>query len=129
MDSAHTASLGIPELSEADSVVHVFPCMANRSILSVGQMCSEGYYVTFRNDEFTIYNSAGKTILKGQRDLTTGLWRIILRPDKPPSTIAAANRMYELRNTGALANYLHKAMFSPTKSALLQDVKKVHITT
>jgi hypothetical protein len=40
-----------------------------------------------------------------------------------------ANNIYELRNTGALVNYLHKAMFSPTKSALLQAVKSGHIIT
>jgi hypothetical protein len=40
-----------------------------------------------------------------------------------------ANNVYELRNTGALVNYVHKAMFSPTKSALLQEVKNVHLIT
>jgi hypothetical protein len=35
--------------------------------------------------------------------------------------------MYELHNTGALFHYLHKALFSPTKSALLQAVKNGHI--
>jgi hypothetical protein len=39
------------------------------------------------------------------------------------------NNFSELRNTGALVNYLHKAMFSPTKSVLLQDVKNGHLTT
>jgi hypothetical protein len=39
-----------------------------------------------------------------------------------------ANNIYELRNTGALVNYLHKDMFSPTKSALLQAIKNGHIT-
>jgi hypothetical protein len=67
--------------------------------------------------------------LKGKRDFNTGLCRINLHPDKPQPTIAAANNVYELRNTGALVNYLHKAMFRPTKSALLQDFKKGHITT
>jgi hypothetical protein len=40
-----------------------------------------------------------------------------------------ANSVYELRNTGALVNYLHEAMFSPTKSALLQAVKNGHLIT
>jgi hypothetical protein len=40
-----------------------------------------------------------------------------------------ANNVYELRNTGALVNYLYKAMFSPTKSDLLQAVKNGHIIT
>jgi hypothetical protein len=37
--------------------------------------------------------------------------------------------VYELRNTGALFHYLHKALFSPTKSALLQAVKDGHLIT
>jgi hypothetical protein len=52
-----------------------------------------------------------------------------LRPDKPHPTIAAANNVYELRNTGALFNYLHTTMFSPTQYALLRAVKKGHLTT
>jgi hypothetical protein len=37
--------------------------------------------------------------------------------------------MYELRNTGALVHYLHKALFSPTKAAILQAVKDGHLIT
>jgi hypothetical protein len=37
--------------------------------------------------------------------------------------------VYELRNTGALVKYLHKAMFSPTKAALLKAVKQGHLAT
>jgi hypothetical protein len=119
MGSTHTSSLDIPELSEAASVARVVPDMANHSFLSVCQMCNEGYYVTFRIDGVIIYNSTGKAILKGQQYLNTGLWRINLHTDKPRPTMAAANNIYKLRNTGALVNYLHKTMFSPTKYALL----------
>jgi hypothetical protein len=38
MDSSHTAELNIPELNAAASVEHVFPGMANHSLLSVGQL-------------------------------------------------------------------------------------------
>jgi hypothetical protein len=37
--------------------------------------------------------------------------------------------VYELRNTGALVHYLHKALFSPTISAMLQVVKDGHLIT
>jgi hypothetical protein len=37
--------------------------------------------------------------------------------------------VYELRNTGALVHYLHKALFSPTKFALLQAFKDGHLIT
>jgi hypothetical protein len=60
--------------------------------------------ITFRIDGVTIYNSSEKSILKGQRDLNTGLWRINLRHEKPHHTIYVANNIYELRNTGALVN-------------------------
>jgi hypothetical protein len=40
-----------------------------------------------------------------------------------------ANNVYELCNTVALVNYLHKAMFSPTKYALLWAVKNDHLIT
>jgi hypothetical protein len=40
-----------------------------------------------------------------------------------------ANNVYELRSTGALVHYLHKALFSPTKSAMLQAVKDGYLIT
>jgi hypothetical protein len=104
MDSTHIASLDIPELSQEASMAHVFACMENHSLLSVVQLCNEGYYVTLKIDGVTIYNSTEKAILKGQRDLNTGLWRIKLRHEKPQHTIYVANNVYKLRNTGALVN-------------------------
>jgi hypothetical protein len=129
MDSTHTSSLNIPELSDAASVAHVFPAMANNSLLSVGKLFNEGYYVTFKINGVTIFNHGGKSILKGHRDLGTGLWFINLRKDKPQTPIAASNNVYELRNTGALVNYLHKVMFSPTKAAFIKAVKQGHLKT
>jgi hypothetical protein len=67
--------------------------------------------------------------LKGARDVETGLWRINLRKDYQQHPHEVENDIYELRNTGALVNHLHKAMFSPTKSALLQAVKNGHLIT
>jgi hypothetical protein len=128
MDSTHTASLDIPELNYAASIAHVFPAMENNSFLSVGQVCNEGYYVTLKIDGVTIFNYEGKAILKGHRDLGTGLWCINLRKDEPQLPIAAANNVYELRSTGALVNYLHTTMFIPTNKAFIKDVKQGHLT-
>jgi hypothetical protein len=61
--------------------------------------------------------------------LDTGLWRINLRKDYQQVHQPVSNKIYELRNTGALVHYLHKALFSPTKSALLQAVKNGHLVT
>jgi hypothetical protein len=129
MESSHTAALDIPELNTAASIAHFFPGMANHSALSVGQLCNEGYTVTFKNASVTIRDSQELQILSGAHDLDTGLWRINLRKENQQPQQAVANKVYELRNTGAFVNYLHKALFSPTKSALLQAVKNGHLIT
>jgi hypothetical protein len=61
--------------------------------------------------------------------LDTGLWRINLKKDNQQIHQPVANIFYDLSNTGALVHYLHKAFFSPTKSALLQAVKNGHLVT
>jgi hypothetical protein len=101
MESSHTAELEIPELNVAASKAHVFPRMANHSLLSVGQLCDEGYIVTFKN---TICNSQKSQILNGPRDLDTGLWRINLKQTNNHTPEPIANNLYELRNTGALVH-------------------------
>jgi hypothetical protein len=129
MESSHTAELNIPELNAAASIAHVFPGMANHSLLSVGKLCNEGYIVTFRNASVTICDPQEFEILSGARDLDTGLWRIDLRKDNKQLQQSVANNVYKVRNTGELFHYLHKSLFSPTKSALLQAIKNGHLVT
>jgi hypothetical protein len=121
--------LDIPGLNTAASKAHVFPGMTHHSLLSVGQLCDEGYIVTFQQDTVTICNSDNSKLLSGPRDVNTGIWRINLK--QPSKTIPdpVANSVYELRNTRALVHYLHKALFSPTKAAMLQAVKDEHLIT
>jgi hypothetical protein len=127
MESSHTADLDIPELNAAASKAHVLPGMANHSLLSVG--CDEGYIVTFKQDTVTICDSGNSQILSGPWDLNTGLWHINLRRTHNHKPEPIANNVYELRNTGALVHYLHKSLFIPTKSAMLQAVKAGHLIT
>jgi hypothetical protein len=129
MESSHTADLDIPELNAAASKSHVSPGMAHNSLLSVGQLCDEGYIVTFQRDTVTICNSENSKRLSGPRDDTTGLWRINLKQTNKHIPDPIASNVYELRNTGALLHYLHKALFSPTKLAMLQAFKDGHLIT
>jgi hypothetical protein len=118
MESSHTADLGIPELNAYGSKAHVFPGMAHHYLLSVGQLYDEGCIVTFQRDTVTICNSDNTKLLSGPRDVTTGLWRINLKQTNKHTPDPIASNVYELRNTGALLHYLHKALFSPTKAAM-----------
>jgi hypothetical protein len=129
MESSHTADLDNPELNAAVSNAHVFPGMAHLSLLLVGQLCDEGYTGTFRRDTVTICNSENSKLLSGPRDDTTGLWRINLKSTNKHIPKPIANNVYELRNTGALVHYFQKALFSPTKAAMLQAVKDGHLIT
>jgi hypothetical protein len=129
MESSHTAEVDIPELNAAASKAHVSPGMANHSLFSVGQLYDEGYIVTFKQDEVTICDSEKSQILSGPRDLNTGLWRINLKQTNNHKPERISNNVYELRNTGALVHYFQKALFSPTKSAMLQAVKDEHLIT
>jgi hypothetical protein len=129
MESSHTAELDIPKLNAAESKAHVLPGMANHSLLSVGQLCDEGYIVTFKQASVTICDSQKYQILNGPRDLDTGLWRINLKQTNNHIPEPIANNVHELRNTGALVHYLHKTLFSPTKYELLQAVKDGHLIT
>jgi hypothetical protein len=129
MESAHTDELNIPELNAAASMAHIYPGMSNHYLLSVGQLCNEGYIATFKNASVTVCNSQEFQILSGPRDLDTGLWRINLRQDNQQVHQSVANNVYELLNTGALVHHLHKALFSPSKYELLQAVKNGHLVT
>jgi hypothetical protein len=127
MESSHTAQLNIAHLNAAASLAHVFPGMAKHSLLSLGKLCNEGYVVTFKDASVTVCDSQKFQILSGPRDLDTGLWRINLKQDNQQIHQPVENNVYELRNAVALVHYLHKALFSPTKTALLQALKNGHL--
>jgi hypothetical protein len=127
MESSHTAELDIPESNAAASKSHVCPGMAYHSLPSVGQLGDEGYIVTFKQYTVTICDSGYSQILSGSRGVNTGLWRINLKQTNKHIPDPIANKVYELRNTGSLVHYLYKALFSPTKSAMLQAVKDGHL--
>jgi hypothetical protein len=129
MESSHTVDLDIPGLNTAASKEHVFPGMAHHSLLSAGQLCDEGYIVTFRRDTVTICNSDNSKLLSGPRDVTTGLWRINLKQPIEHIPDPIANNLYESCNTVALIHYLHNDLFSMTKAAMLQAVKDGHLIT
>jgi hypothetical protein len=110
MESYHTAELKIPKFNAAASKGNVFPGTANHSLLSVGQLCDEGYIVTFKRASGTICDSEKPQLLSGPRDVNTGLWRINLKKTNNHIPEPIENNVYELRNTGALVHYLHKAL-------------------
>jgi hypothetical protein len=85
MESSHIAELNIPHINVAASIAHVSPGIANHSLLSVGQLCNEGYVFIFKEASVTVCDSKKFQILSGPRDLDTGIWRINLEQDNTPA--------------------------------------------
>jgi hypothetical protein len=129
MESSHAAELDIPGLNTTASKAHAIVGMTNQSLLSVGQLCDEGYIVAFKHASVTICDSQKSQILNGPQDLDTGLWRINLNQTNNHAPDPISNNVYELRSTCDLVHYLHTSLFSPTKYALLQDFKDGHLIT
>jgi hypothetical protein len=48
--------MDIPQLRKVSKEAHVFPAMENNSLLSVGQLCDEGYSVLFNTNGVKIIN-------------------------------------------------------------------------
>jgi hypothetical protein len=94
VESSHTADLDIPGFNSAASKAHVFPGMELHSLISIGQLCQEGYIVTFHRDTVTIHNSKSSKLLTGPRDITTGLWRINLKHTNTPIPNPIENNVY-----------------------------------
>jgi hypothetical protein len=116
-------------LNAAAPKAHVFPGMAHHYLFSVAQMYDEGYIVTFKQATVTICNSESSKLLSGPRDVNTGIWRINLMHTYKNIPDPIVNNVFELRNTGALVHHLHKALFIPTRSAVLQAVQDGHLIT
>jgi hypothetical protein len=94
--STHTATLNMPSLPQAAGQAHILPGLAQHSLLSVGQMCDSGCSVTFTVSNVTVTNG-DSTILTGQRDKESSLWRVPLDPD-PPLNVGqehSAHNVYE----------------------------------
>jgi hypothetical protein len=119
----------IPKLNAAAFKAHIFPGIAHHSLLSVEQLYDKGYIFTFKRAAVTICDPDNSQTLSGPRDLNTVLWCINLKHTNIhiPETIEKS--VHELRNTDAFFHYLHKSLFSPTKSAMLQAVKDGHLIT
>jgi hypothetical protein len=100
--------------------------MSNHSLLSVEQLWDEGYIVTFKQAAVTICDPDNSQVLSGPQDLNTGLWRINLKHTNSQIPELIANNVSVSRNTGYLVHNMHKALFSPTKSAMLQAVSPVN---
>jgi len=110
MRSSKVTNLDIPNSSKIGNQAHLFQDLTSGNLLSVGQLCNDGYDVTFTKNSVT-FNKNNQTMLTGKRRLHDGMWTITLPPPQ------RANIIIQYKPVGDAIKFLHAACFSPCISS------------
>jgi hypothetical protein len=130
LTSTHTATLNMPSLPQAARLAHILTGLAQHSLLSVGQMCDSGCSVTFTASNVTV-TRGHSTILTGERDKESSLWRVPLNP-APPLHVGqehSAHNVYEQKSIQDTIIYLHACCLSPVTDTWLKAIQNGHFAT
>jgi hypothetical protein len=120
----------MPSLIQAARLAHILPGLGQHSLLSVGQMCESGFSVTFTASNVTV-TKGHSTILTGERDKESSLWRAPLNP-APPLHVGQehhAHNVYEQKSIQDTITYLHACFFSPVTDTWLKSIQNGHFAT
>jgi hypothetical protein len=123
--STHTATLDLPSLPHAAKQYHILPGLAQHSFLSVGQMCYSGFAVIFTATKVEVTNGA-VTILSGQRDKESGMWRVPLGNNIATQAAPghSVHNVYEQKSIKDTITYFHACCFSSVQKNLDQGYSK-----
>ena len=126
MTATHTALINIPHLPAAVRKVHLFPELQNKSLLSLGQFCDNGYEIQLTQTAIHIKNTTDPSLsLTGSRAGPNSMWMINLLPptnNTTNRTIQQMNNVYEVNKQRDIVQYLHKAAFSPVPSTWITAI-------
>jgi hypothetical protein len=73
IQSSHTCNLLLTDLPPQERQAHILPGLVHNSLISVGQLCDNGYSVTFTQEQVT-GSKNGKCVMYGSRDPKSRLW-------------------------------------------------------
>ena len=117
MRSSKVTNLNIPNSSQIGNQAHLFQDLTSGNLLSVGQLCNDGYDVTFTKNKVT-FDKNNQTMLTGKRRLHDGMWTITLPPPQK------ANIVIQYKPVGDAIKFLHAACFSPCVSSWCKAIDK-----
>jgi hypothetical protein len=109
------------------------------NIISIPVLCDNGCEIQLTAADITVTKN-GFPVMNGYRDTNTRLWRLKTAshasdPPPPPAQNGPTHKTHSVNALvpeGTIADmiaFLHKAMFSPTTTTLLQAVKNGHLAT
>jgi hypothetical protein len=128
--STHTVTLNLPSLPHTARQAHIIPGLDQHSLLSVGQMFDSGCAVAFTSTKVPVKNGAS-TILTGQRDKDSGMWRVPLETSIPLQIAPEhyAHNVYEQKYIQDTITNLHACCFSPVQDTWLKAIQNGHFAT
>ena len=131
MQATHTALRRFPQLSLAALRANSFPALQNQALISIGQLCKNGFADTFRKDHLTSVKQ--KFTITSDRDTSSRLYYIDLAPRPQPNLLNTrslptfyAQSAYKMLTKSDLVRYLHRAAFSPVISTWTSAIYAVY---
>eukprot|EP00804_Cyclotella_cryptica_P015897 CCRYP_006383-RA/>CCRYP_006383-RA protein AED:0.07 eAED:-0.04 QI:0/0/0/1/0/0/2/0/1375 len=133
IQSTHTCNLDIPWLPNSITEAHIVPGLSHSSLVATRKFCDAGCQIIFDADECQV-NYKGKVVLSGNRDPSSGLWRVPINPTKPVHNLTQLNlspthsqeqyasNLYTLPFKQQQVKYIHQAFFSPPIHTLLKAI-------
>jgi hypothetical protein len=118
---SHTCNLLLMGFPPQERQAHILPGLVHNSLISVGQLCDNGFSVTFTHGQITVTKDK-KCVMRGSRDPKSRLWRVDLK-QKFEKLGVQCNHAHDNNNQKDLINYLHVACFSPVKSTCITAIK------
>eukprot|EP00804_Cyclotella_cryptica_P002616 CCRYP_010443-RA/>CCRYP_010443-RA protein AED:0.32 eAED:0.22 QI:0/-1/0/1/-1/1/1/0/664 len=133
IQSTHTCNLDIPWLPNSITEAHIGPGLSHSSLVATRKFCDAGCQIIFNADECRV-SYKGNIVLSGNRDPSSGLWRVPINPTKTVNNLTqldlspthsqeqyAAN-LYTLPFKQQQVKYVHQAFFSPPTHTLLKAI-------
>ena len=100
-------------------------------LMTIPVICDNGYTVTFTKQNVHV-NKDGKTVLTGYREPATKMWIFPQSETIPPSEQRVKQRINAILPEGKMTdtfNFFHIIMGSPTKTTLLNAIRKNNLST
>ena len=122
MSSYKNTLLNIPKASAKGNRAHVFKDLTTGNLLSVGQLCDDGYDIQFTRQKVLLFKSQ-KLVLQGNRNRQNGMWYLNL-PTQETQTMHSANFVLPYKPIKQVIQFLHAACFSPCISTWCSAIDK-----
>jgi hypothetical protein len=108
MKATHEAELDIPALPHAARHIYIVPDLADKTLLSVSQLCKAECQVVFNDRTVTVHHK-GKIVLKGGMQNGSALWQMET-PNKPECTLEfTANAAIYFNTAAEIVKFMHAA--------------------